>query len=106
MELNLGPELDLELGTVLELDPTSPNVTLTLFPTMNFLVPPPPRMPGEEDVEAWRMQDACILGGGGRWGIFDWKSVTLNWLPCTDHKHSEAAVLKIGPCVDVGLSSF
>ena len=31
-------------------------------------------MSGEEDTEAWRVQDAYILGGGGR-GTYDCKSV-------------------------------
>ena len=55
-------------------------MSLTLIPTLNFLVPLPPppssRMSGEEDAEVWRMRDACILGGEAGRGTFDRKSVT------------------------------
>ena len=55
LDLDLESELDLELETDLGLDPTSPNVTLTMIPTL---------MSGEEHVTAWRMQDAYVLGEG------------------------------------------
>ena len=61
-DLDLEPELDLEPKLEpepdLELDLTRPNVTLTLIPTLNILVP-------HQGCQVWRMQKCggCEMAG-------------------------------------------